>query len=292
LRIVSESLLDLSLGDLGMSDPDRERLERALVQPTGIIIFGGPTGSGKTTVLYSAVMHAQSDENAVITVESTVYHLLPGAVQVQTNPRAGLSVANALQSVMRADPDIIAIGDVPDRESANLAVEAGLTGHLVLVQLHANDALGNIQRVLDAGIEPFLFGHSLIASVNQRLVRKVCEHCREKLPVDDETVSAWRRRAEAGGLEWQADATFVQGAGCERCRGVGFWRQTALFEVLAVEPEVASLIAQGADLEAVHAAGVAGGMTTLFADGIRKALEGITSPIEVARVCDPAWMSV
>lgn len=292
LRLLAPQGFSRTFDELGMWPTDRERVEQALVQPTGIVVFGGPTGSGKTTLLYAAVLRCNGDGNSAMSVESTVDYLLPGVVQIQTNPRAGLTVDQVLRGVMRADPDIIIVGDIPNAESAALAVEAALSGHMVLVQVHANDAIGGVQRLLDAGADPYLLGQALIASVNQRLVRKVCEHCREELSVDSETLVEWRTRAEAGGLEWPDQPTFVHGKGCGECRNVGYRGRTALYEVLTADAEVASLISRGASASDTVAAGVASGMTSLFADGMRKSLDGITSPLEVVRVTDAAWLTV
>jgi len=274
-----------TLDDVGLSPEDRERLGKALRQPTGIVIVGGPGGCGKTTVLYAALRSLVTPERSTMTIESTAYHWLPGAVQVQTNPRGGITYASALQGVMRADPDIVAVMDVPDRETAALSVEAGLSGHLVLLQLHANDAASAIRRLIDLGVEPFLLASSLIASMNQRLVRQVCSECPAPLKVSDEVLRQWRERAVAGGLAWPAGkAHFTHGKGCARCRGTGYHGRTAIFELLEAYDEVAGLITRGAEAAELREAGLRGGMTSLFADGIRKALAGVTSPLEVVRV--------
>jgi len=274
-----------TLDDVGLSAEDRERLAKALRQPTGIVIVGGPGGSGKTTVLYAALRSLVTPERSMMTIESTAYHWLPGVVQVQTNPRGGITYASALQGVMRADPDIVAVADVPDRETAALSVEAGLSGHLVLLQLHANDAASAIRRLVDLGVEPFLLASSLIASMNQRLIRRVCSECRAPLEVSPEVLRGWRERAVAGGLAWPAGKVrFTHGKGCARCRGTGYYGRTAIFELLEATDEVAGLITRGGEALELREAGLRGGMTSLFADGIRKALAGTTSPLEVVRV--------
>jgi type II secretory ATPase GspE/PulE/Tfp pilus assembly ATPase PilB-like protein len=254
-----------------------------------LILFGGPTGSGKTTVLHAALRHCATPERSLMTVEPAVTHFLPGAVQVQTNPRGGITFAAALRGIMHADPDLVMVADAPDGETATLAVEAALTGHLVMLQLHANDAASAIRRLLDLGVEPFLLASSLVASLNQRLVRRVCTECRAALLPAEDTRREWRERAERGGLHWpEGEPEFVRGEGCEHCRGTGYHGRTAIFELLTVDEEMARLIAQDAGAPELRAAAVRAGMTTLFADGLRRALDGITSPVEVARVT--SWM--
>jgi type IV pilus assembly protein PilB len=291
LRLISSGAIELSFEQLGLAEPDRERLEAAIRQPCGIVIFGGPTGSGKTTVLYAALKRVVNEGISAISVHSTIDYRLPGVVQLQTNPRAGLTHASLLQGILRSDPDVVAVTDVPDRETARLAVELALTGHMVFLQLHADDAALAIQRLADLGIEPYLLGSSIVASMSQRLVRKVCEECREEFEPEPATLQAWRERAERGGLQWpEADVTFVRGKGCGNCRGVGYRGRTALYEILTVGSELAGLITRGASPDELRQAAVQEGMTTLFADGMRKALAGITSPLEVARVTDPTWL--
>ncbi len=291
LRLLSSEAIEHSFERLGLAEPDQQRLEAAIRQPCGIVIFGGPTGSGKTTVLYAALRHVVNEGISTISVHSTVDYRLPGVVQLQTNPRAGLTHASLLQGILRSDPDVVAVTDVPDRETARLCVELGLTGHMVFLQLHADDAALAIRRLADFSIEPYLLGSSIVASVNQRLVRKVCEACREEFEPDATTLKAWRERAERGGLRWpEAKASFVNGKGCEDCRGTGYRGRTALYEILTVDSEMASLITRGASPRELRDAGVRSGMTSLFADGMRKALAGLTSPLEVARVTDPGWL--
>ncbi len=292
LRLISSEAIEFSFEQLGLAEPDRERLEAAIRQPCGIVIFGGPTGSGKTTVLYAALKHVVNEGISAISVHSTVDYRLPGVVQLQTNPRAGLTHASLLQGILRSDPDVVAVTDVPDRDTARLSVELALTGHMVFLQLHANDAALGIRRLIDLGVEPYLVGSSLVASLNQRLARKVCEECREEFEPDPQQLSTWRQRAERGGLEWPAgEAVFYQGKGCGNCRGVGYRGRTGLYEVLTVSSDIAGLITRGPSPGELRDAAVREGMTTLFADGMRKALAGTTSPLEVARVTDPAWLS-
>ncbi len=291
VRLISSGAVEFSFEQLGLAEPDRERVEAAIRQPCGIVIFGGPTGSGKTTVLYAALKHVVNEGISAISVHSTVDYRLPGVVQLQTNPRAGLTHASLLQGILRSDPDVVAVTDVPDRETARLSVELALTGHMVFLQLHADDAALAIRRLADLGIEPYLLASSVVASVNQRLVRKVCEECRERYELEPATLKAWRERAERGGLRWpEAGATLVHGKGCESCRGSGHRGRIALYEMLTVDSDMAGLITRGAGPEELRDAAVERGMTTLFADGMRKALAGITSPLEVARVTDPAWL--
>jgi excisionase family DNA binding protein len=292
LRLISSGAVELSFEQLGLAESDRDRLEAAIRQPCGIVIFGGPTGAGKTTVLYAALRHVVNEGISAISVHSTVDYRLPGVVQLQTNPRGGLTHASLLQGILRSDPDVVAVTDVPDRETARLSVELALTGHMVFLQLYANDAALGIQRPIDLGVEPYLAGSSLVASLNQRLARMVCEKCRAEFEPEPEQLSTWRQRAERGGLEWpEGEATLYRGKGCDNCRGTGYRGRIGLFEVLTVSSDMASLITRGASPGELRDAAVREGMTTLFADGMRKALAGITSPLEVARVTDPAWTS-
>ncbi|WP_258359262.1 GspE/PulE family protein [Moorella sulfitireducens] len=275
LRLLDQSTMLLSLDDLGFLPGLKERFESLIHNSYGMLLITGPTGSGKTTTLYATLNILSSPEKNIITIEDPVEYLLPGINQVRVNPKAGLTFASGLRSILRQDPDIIMVGEIRDRETADIAVRAATTGHLVFSTLHTNDAAGAVTRLLDMGVESYLVNSSLIGVVAQRLVRRLCPHCREIY------------RPEQGSLEktWlPAVEELWRGRGCQRCNFTGYAGRTAIQEVLVMNEELRGLVTAKAPAMALKEAAIAAGMVPLMQDGLEKVRQGITTVNEVLRV--------
>ena len=276
MRILDSGTLVMTLDSLGMEVNDRKRFESAIGGAHGSILVTGPTGSGKTTTLYAALTELNTPDRTIITVEDPVEYELDGVKQVQVNPRTGLTFASGLRAMVRADPDVIMVGEVRDVETAKIATESALTGHLVLTTLHANDAPLAAARLIDMGIEPFLVTSSVECVVAQRLIRRLCE-CKQP-------VKLTRARLAENGFEVPRGLTAFEPGGCVRCGHSGYKGRTGLYEVMAMTDALRKLILDGAGHEAVRAQARADGMRTLHEDGFEKVREGITSVPEVLRV--------
>jgi type IV pilus assembly protein PilB len=263
LRILDSGSAPLSLEDLGMQEHDRVRFRSALQRSYGGVLACGPTGAGKSSTLYAALLSIASREKTIITIEDPVEYRVEGIRQVQVNEKTGMTFATGLRSMMRADPDIVMVGEIRDAESAHIAVEAALTGHLVLSTLHTNDAPSAVSRLTDMGIEPFLVASAIDCVVAQRLARKLCEHCKQP-------------SVETAG-------TF-EPVGCVRCGNTGYKGRIGLFEVMKVTPEMHHLIVERASVEQMTQLAIDQGMRRLREDGMDKVRAGITSGAEVARV--------
>jgi type IV pilus assembly protein PilB len=277
LRILDKTNMLLNLDSLGFSHATREQYESLIRSSYGMILITGPTGSGKTTTLYATLNALSSPEKNIITIEDPVEYLLPGINQVRVNPKAGLDFASGLRAILRQDPDIIMVGEIRDRETADIAVRAATTGHLVFSTLHTNDAVGAVTRLLDMGIEPFLVNSSLIGVVAQRLVRLICPRCRELYePKPDEAAYAF--------LGESAVKKFYRGRGCQQCNYTGYQGRMAIQEILVMTEEIRTLVSARASATEVKKAAIAGGMVTLREDGLLKASQGLTTVEEVIRV--------
>ncbi|ADL08659.1 GspE/PulE family protein [Thermosediminibacter oceani] len=277
LRILDKKTMLLTLDKLGFSPATKEQYESLIRSTYGMILITGPTGSGKTTTLYATLNALSSPEKNIITIEDPVEYLLPGINQVQVNPKVGLDFAAGLRAILRQDPDIIMVGEIRDRETADIAVRAATTGHLVFSTLHTNDAAGAVTRLLDMGVEPFLVNSSLIGVVAQRLVRLICPQCREPYePAPGDAAYAF--------LGENIDKKFYRGRGCRQCNYTGYQGRTAIQEILVMTDEIRSLVAAKAPVTEIKKAAVAGGMVTLREDGLLKAGQGLTTVEEVIRV--------
>lgn len=277
MRILDKSSTLLSLSQLGFQHEAQVVFEKIINQPYGMILITGPTGSGKTTTLYAVLRQLNSPEKNLITVEDPVEYQLTGVNQVQINPRANLTFANSLRSILRQDPDIIMVGEIRDSETAEIAINAALTGHLVLSTLHTNDAPSAITRLVDMGIEPFLIASSLIGVTAQRLVRKICLHCKVEYTPHIDSLSFLD-------LEMPKNVKLYRGQGCDKCQGKGYMGRTALQEVMVVDESIKTLILERASSSIIKEQARKNGMRTLLEDGWAKALEGITTVEEVLRV--------
>jgi general secretion pathway protein E len=278
LRILDRQNLVLDFERLGFEGTALRNLNQALAEPHGILLVTGPTGSGKTTTLYTALHKLNSVERKVFTVEDPIEYQLEGINQLQVNPQIDLTFASALRAILRQDPDVIMIGEMRDTETARIAVQASLTGHLVLSTLHTNDAGGSVARLLDMGVEDYLLGSTLRGVIAQRLVRVLCRACRQPLPAAD---LAARLGAGPG---VPADATLFAPRGCPECNHSGYRGRMSILEFLVVDDRMRQLIKQRADAHAMQQAAIAGGMRTMYQDGILKACRGLTSIEEVLRV--------
>jgi len=285
MRILARQDTLLGLDKLGLAPEDLHQIRDLLHQPNGIILATGPTGSGKTALLYSCLQEVAGVEKKTLTVEDPVEFVLPYTTQTQVNKKAGLTFPGVLRSFLRQDPDIILVSEIPDLETAQIAVEASLTGHLVLSALHAGDAPSALLRLLGMGVEPYLISATVAGVVATRLVRRVCDGCKQPVDLSGEpTLGYVAQLAAEGGYEIPTDAVFVRGTGCEQCRGRGFRGRTGLYEVLSMTEPLAEAVLRRAPVEELTELAVAGGMRTLLADGIRKAAEGQTTIEEVMRV--------
>ncbi|MFQ5957012.1 MAG: GspE/PulE family protein, partial [Candidatus Brocadiales bacterium] len=278
MRLLDKEKLVKGLASLGFSESNLEIFRIAIEKPHGIILATGPTGSGKTTTLYSTLTHLNSLERKIITVEDPVEFELPIIRQSQINPKAGLTFAVGLRSILRQDPDVIFVGEVRDSETAEMAVRAALTGHLVFSTLHTNDAVGAIPRLLDMGVEPFLAASSLTAVIAQRLARTICKNCKEEITPDSSLVK------RLGSEELTRGMKFYRGKGCSNCRGTGYRGRMGIFELLNITPELSELIMKRADSNVLRTTAMKQGFKTLKEDGVDKVAQGSTTVEEVLRL--------
>jgi len=277
IRILDKDSVVMDLDKLGMAPPERDRFRRAYGQAFGAVLVTGPTGSGKSTSLYAALSELNTPEKNIITIEDPVEYQVAGITQVQVNAKAGLHFATGLRSMMRADPDVIMVGEIRDRETAQIAVESALTGHLVLSTLHTNDAPTAITRLIEMGIEPFLVASAIDCVVAQRLARTLCAHCKRRTIITSDVL-------RDNGFHAIADVEAYEPIGCSRCNSTGYKGRLGLYEVMTISEELRSLIIQRASADEVAALAVAEGMRRLRDDGLEKVRLGVTSISEVARV--------
>jgi type IV pilus assembly protein PilB len=280
MRILDNSTASLDLADLGFGDDNYRRFSQSFTKPYGMILVTGPTGSGKSTTLYATLNIVSKPEVNVITVEDPVEYRLAGINQVQVNQKAGLTFAAALRSILRSDPDVVLIGEIRDHETAQIAVEAALTGHLVLATLHTNDAPSAVTRLTEMGIEPFLVGSALDCVLAQRLTRRLCDRCKEPYTPEPKDL-------EAFGFPWTPGEplpTLYRPAGCSSCSKTGYKGRIALHEIMNVGEEIERLTVQRASAASIGEIARAEGMLTLRQDGMSKVAQGVTSIEEVLRV--------
>jgi type IV pilus assembly protein PilB len=278
IRILDKSNVQLDLEKLGFADHERTRFEKAIRQAYGAVLVTGPTGSGKSTSLYAALSKVNTPEKNIITIEDPVEYQVEGITQVQVNQRAGLTFANGLRSMMRADPDVIMVGEIRDREAAKIAIEAALTGHLVLSTLHTNDAPTAITRLVEMGIEPFLVASAVDCVVAQRLARTLCQHCKKRMIVPADIL-------RDHGFSARVDIEAYEPVGCSRCGGSGYKGRLGLYEVMMVNEEIRQLAIERAPADRIAEVAMRNGMRRLREDGLEKVKEGRTSIPEVSRVC-------
>jgi type IV pilus assembly protein PilB len=277
LRILDKEAIELELDKLGFQEHELSRFRRAFNRAHGAVLVTGPTGSGKSTSLYGALIELNIPEKNIITIEDPVEYQLRGVTQVQVNNKAGLTFANGLRSMMRADPDILMIGEIRDRETAQIAVEGALTGHMVLSTLHTNDAPSSITRLIEMGIEPFLVASAVDCVVAQRLARTLCSHCKKRTIIPAEVL-------REHGFAAQFDIEAYDAVGCNRCGGMGYRGRIGLFEVMVMSEQIRTLTLQHAPADQIERAAVEQGMRRIREDGLDKVKSGLTSMAEIARV--------
>ena len=275
IRILQRVTSRVTLPDLGMSQQAYDTFKRAIDQPFGCIIACGPTGAGKTTTLYAALEHLNTDERIITTIEDPVEYEIGGVAQVQINPKRGLTFARGLRTILRSDPDVLLVGEIRDGETAEIAVQAALTGHLVFTTLHTQTAASAFARLQDMGVAPFMLANSINSVVSQRLVRKLCTNCRR------ESTPSAAERTELG-VAKGASTTIFRSGGCKRCGNSGYLGRTAIYEVLPMTSSIRKLI--GRSTEEIHDEAVKNGMVTLRQDGYRLVFAGETSLDEVKRI--------
>ncbi len=283
LRILHQEDVYLRLDNLGFPNSILENFKSLINQPYGMLLVSGPTGSGKTTTLYAALNTINTPEKKIVTAEDPVEYQLEGINQVQVQPKIGLNFANCLRSFLRHDPDVILVGEIRDLETADIAIQAALTGHMVFSTIHTNDAAGAITRLEDMGIERFMIVSAVIGVLAQRLVRKVCPHCKEHFHLSDDR-KAWIAK-ELGIEPDEIEPEYVKGKGCEECAGTGYRGRMGLFELLILSDSIQRVILQGADRAQIRKVAISEGMISLKADGLTKVKEGLTTYEEVLRVC-------
>ena len=278
LRVVNQNTRMVGLDDLGFQADDLERFRRYLKRPQGIVLVTGPTGSGKTTLLYAALREIQHETLNIVTVEDPVEILMPGINQVQVDEKGKKSFPTALRAILRQDPDVVMIGEIRDKETAQIAFRASVTGHLVLSTVHTNDAAGAVTRLIDLGLEPFMVASSLVGVVSVRLVRKLCPHCRESYEAGAASLNRFgSSQGDKGSV------TLQRGRGCKRCLETGYHGRTGIFEVLDVSDAIRGLILSNSSDHAVRQAAIEGGMRSIGEDGLKKVLSGQTTLEEVTR---------
>ena len=280
LRLLDKKKGVLSLADIGLGEVGVRTLERMLARTSGIILVTGPTGSGKSTTLYAALNRVNSSDKNIITIEDPIEYQIRGIGQIQVNPKIELTFAGGLRSILRQDPDIIMVGEIRDAETAEIAIQASLTGHLVLSTLHTNDAATAVTRLVDMGIEPFMIASSLSAVVAQRLVRVICPRCREE----------YRPAEQFSGIV--LPEKLYRGRGCDACFGLGTLGRTAIYEILPVDQELCSMIIRRCHSGEIKEYAVSRGMKTLRDDGLARAAAGITTIEEVLRVTQDDYADV
>ena len=283
MRLLIGHVRALGLPDLGLAEKDLKKIEKNIKRTHGMILATGPTGSGKTTTLYAILQILNQRNRSIITIEDPIEYSVGGITQIQVNPQTGLTFAQGLRSIVRQDPNIIMVGEIRDEETANIAVNAAMTGHLLLSTLHTNDSAVTLPRLLDMGIEPFLIASTVNAAVGQRLIRKVCQNCAKK-----RKLTKIERDSLASSISRQIldryDSSFAEPVGCATCNNTGYIGRIGIYEVLEMSEKVRHMIMQRANADMIRKAAAEDGMTTMLEDGLRKASEGLTSIAEVLRV--------
>lgn len=277
LRLLDKARAIMKLTDLGLLPESLAKYEEMLKVPHGMILVSGPTGAGKTTTLYASVNCLDHSARNIVTTEDPVEYRFKNINQIQVNPRAGITFASGLRSILRLDPDVVLVGEIRDAETANIAVQAALTGHLVLSSIHANDAVGVVLRLLDLGVEPFLVSSALIGIVAQRMVRRVCPDCAQ--PVSAPIIEQMAYGREIGGKR----AEFLYGSGCQSCAHTGYRGRTGIFEILHMSDQIRMMVLGGTTAVQLRTQAIKEGMIPLLKDGMLKVKADITTPAEVLR---------
>ena len=278
MRLLDKGAAMVGLDNIGMNPPLKKLMTSIITRPQGVFLVTGPTGSGKTTTLYAALQLINTPEKNILTVEDPVEYVIPGLGQLQVNPKIDLDFARALRSFLRQDPDVIMVGEVRDEETARIAIQAALTGHLVFSTLHTNDSASALTRLIDMGIEPYLLTSSITAVLAQRLLRKICPYCKEVYVPTEFERGLLREYSKNG------ERTLYRGKGCEYCINTGYTGRVGIFELLVVSNKIRQMVQDKMSSEEIKAEAVKEGMVTLREDGLNKVFEGVTTLSEVVRV--------
>lgn len=277
MRLLDQSNMVKDIDKIGFSKRDHEEFKKLLKRPNGIVLVTGPTGSGKSSTLYAGLLSLELGILNVMTIEDPVEYKLEAVTQGQVNDKVGFTFAAGLRSMLRQDPDVIMVGEIRDFETAELAIRAALTGHLVLSTLHTNSAAGAIMRMVDMGVEPFLIASSAVGVLGQRLVRRLCDKCKVEVEISQAVVDQL-------GVKVEPETKFYKAQGCSKCRRTGYSGRLALFELMVINDEIRRMIVDNATIDELESAGMRQGMKTLRQDGVEKAMKGLTSLDEVMRV--------
>jgi type IV pilus assembly protein PilB len=281
MRILDNRSINVALEDLGFGENELTIWKNAIDQPHGIVLVTGPTGSGKTTTLYSSLRCMDGDKLNISTVEDPIEYHLPSANQVQVHDKIGMTFSAALRSLLRQDPDVVMLGEIRDAETARIAVQAALTGHLVLSTLHTNDAPASITRLINIGVEPYLISAAVNAILAQRLVRKICKECREEYTPTPEMKEFLDMQGFRG-------ATVYRGKGCDRCRKMGYSGRLGIYELLVMDDSLRDTVTQSPDVNHLRKLCRERGLVTLREDGFQKVMKGLTTVDEILRVTESA----
>ncbi len=278
MRILDKTLVPLELGDIGFRPEQMEKYLKVLKSPYGVILVGGPTGSGKTTTLYASLTQFDRDAQNIITIEDPIEYRFQNINQTQINPKAGITFASGLRTILRHDPDVVLVGEIRDKDTASIATQAALTGRLVLATIHANDAISILFRLVDLGIEPYLLSPTLVAAVSQRMVRRICPYCktREAVPAAEEAAYEKELGVKPGEM--------YKGKGCNMCANTGYRGRVALVELLVMSENLRRMVLSGANSDEFKTEAIKEGMITMQHDGMLKAKQGITTVNEVLRI--------
>jgi general secretion pathway protein E len=282
MRLLVGGAKALGLDELGFSETDLKKIQRYIRKPYGMILATGPTGSGKTTTLYSVLQILNARDVSIVTIEDPIEFAIPGITQIQVNPNTNLTFSDGLRSIVRQDPDIILVGEIRDMETAGIAVNAAMTGHLLLSTLHTNDAATTLPRLLDMKVEPFLIASTVNVAIGQRLVRKLCPECRERYIMSKEEVASLSELVSIQALA--ENRTVFRAKGCDACNHTGYVKRMGIYEVLEVTEDIRELIKRRASADELRRQAIKDGMVTMLDDGFRKVAEGITSIEEILRV--------
>jgi type II secretory ATPase GspE/PulE/Tfp pilus assembly ATPase PilB-like protein len=284
LRLLVEQGRTFTLKDIGFLEKDYQKANNAIKKPYGMILVCGPTGSGKTTTLYTILKTLNTPEVSIITIEDPIEYSLEGVEQIQVNNQTGLTFANGLRSILRQDPNIVMVGEIRDEETAGIAVNAALTGHLLLSTLHTNDAATTLPRLLDMKIEPFLIASTVNIAIGQRLVRKICPNCKAEKNLSQNEIQSLTDVVPSRLLEMNRERVFYRGQGCKDCANTGYFGRIGIYEVLVISEAVKEAIMKQLNAGEIREIAIKEGMTTMLEDGFNKALNGTTSIEEVLRV--------
>ena len=298
MRVLDKEQGLISLEDLGIQGRNFDIIKKSIFEPFGMILVTGPTGSGKSTTLYSILQILNKEGVNIVTLEDPVEYAIEGINQSQVKPEIGYSFATGLRSILRQDPDVIMVGEIRDKETAELAVHAALTGHVVLSTLHTNDSIGAIPRLVDMGVEPFLVSSSLRVVIAQRLVRRICKHCKEEVKMSEaakagiEKILSEVSDSNRKSLDLPAEIKMYKGKGCPQCGGTGAKGRVGLYEVLYVDEQMANRLGDKIDEDEIRKAAMAQGMILMKQDGIAKVVKGLTTLAEVERVTEEGYLEI